>query len=151
MALIVDDFREYLQFYLKDYMVGEQLDWTRPNWGRIVEKIELLSEKDGRFRNLLFFLWTMNDELIRDYRSNKKRQTILRKAMKVCSIIDGEFLRFNDYETKIFVSELQKMSGIDLAMAQKDPGSPDYEDLIHFIGNFIDWHKKKRGIPLTLW
>jgi hypothetical protein len=75
----------------------------------IIENVELLVEKDARIRYLQFFMWAMNDELLRHYRANQKLQKILRQAIKVCSIIDGEFLRFNDYETKFFVGELQEI------------------------------------------
>jgi hypothetical protein len=151
VALIVEDFREYLQFYTKEYLALEQFEGKRSEWLIIISSIELLVEKDARIRYLQFFLWVMNDELLRHYNSDQKLQNILRQAIKICSIIDGEFLRFNDYETKLFVGELQKMAGIEFSVVRMDPAKPFFEDLIHFIGNFIDWHKKKRGIPLTLW
>jgi hypothetical protein len=151
MALIVEDFREYLQFYLTDYLALEQFEDKSSEWSLIVEHIERLVEKDARMRYLQFFLWTMSDDLLRHYRADQKLQKILRQAIKVCSIIDGEFLRFNDYETKLFVDELQQMADIEFSMVRSEPADPFFEDLIHFIGNFIDWHKKKRGIPLTLW
>ncbi len=151
MAIIVDDFREYLQFYLNDYFALERFEGKRSEWSMIVANIERLAEKDARIRYLQFFLWTMSDDLLRRYRANQELQKIMRQAIKVCSIIDGEFLRFNDYETKLFVHELQQMACIEFSMVRSEPAEPFFEDLIHFIGNFIDWHKKKRGIPLTLW
>lgn len=151
MALIVEDFREYLQFYLTDYLALETFEGKSSEWSKIIKDMERMVDKDARIRYLQCFLWTMSDEMLRHYRADQKLQKILRQAIKVCSIIDGEFLRFNDYETKLFVSELQQLAGIEFFMVRRDPAEPFYEDLIHFIGNFIDWHKKKRGIPLTLW
>jgi hypothetical protein len=151
MALIVEDFREYLQFYLTDYLALETFEGKSSEWSKIIKDMERMVDRDARIRYLQCFLWTMSDEMLRHYRADQKLQKILRQAIKVCSIIDGEFLRFNDYETKLFVSELQQLAGIEFFMVRRDPAEPFYEDLIHFIGNFIDWHKKKRGIPLTLW
>ena len=151
MALIVEDFREYLQFYLTDYLAVDTFEGKSSEWSKIIKDMERMVDKDARIRYLQCFLWTMSDEMLRHYLADPKLQKILRQAIKVCSIIDGEFLRFNDYETKLFVSELQQLAGIEFFMVRRDPAEPFYEDLIHFIGNFIDWHKKKRGIPLTLW
>jgi hypothetical protein len=151
MALIVEDFREYLQFYLTDYLALETFEGKSSEWSKIIKDMERMVDKDARIRYLQYFLWTMSDEMLRHYLADQKLQKILRQAIKVCSIIDGEFLRFNDYETKLFVNELQQLAGIEFFMVRRDPAEPFYEDLIHFIGNFIDWHKKKRGIPLTLW
>ena len=151
MALIVEDFREYLQFYITDYLALESFEGKSSEWFKIIKDMERMVDKDARIRYLQCFLWTMSDEMLRHYLADQKLQKILRQAIKVCSIIDGEFLRFNDYETKLFVSELQQLAGIEFFMVRRDPAEPFYEDLIHFIGNFIDWHKKKRGIPLTLW
>ena len=150
MALILDDFREYLDFYLRDYLGSEHLDWTQPDWVQVIERVKKLDEKEARIRYLQYFLWAKNEELLQHYRADPQLQIILRQAIKVCSIIDGEFLRFND-ETKSFVSELEQLAGIDFATVRTEPAAPLFEDLIHFIGNFIDWHKKKRGISLRLW
>jgi hypothetical protein len=109
MALILDDFREYLDFYLRDYLGSEHLDWTQPDWVQVLERVINLGEKEARILYLQYFLWAKN----------------------------GEFLRFND-ETKSFVSELEQLAGIDFATVRTEPAAPLFEDLIHFIGNFID-------------
>jgi hypothetical protein len=151
MALILDDFREYLDFYLRDYLGSEHIDWTRPDWFQVVERVKNLGEQDDRISYLQTFLWAMNEELLQQYRADPQLRIILRQAVKICSIIDGEFLRFNDDETKRFVGELAQLADIDFTTMRTEPAAPFFEDLMHFIGNFIDWHKKKRGIPLRLW
>jgi hypothetical protein len=151
MAMIMDDFREYLDFYLKDYLDSEHIDWKRPDWVQVVDRLKNLAEQEARIRYLQTFLWAMNEELLQQYRADPQLRIILRQAVKICSIIDGEFLRFNDAETKRFVVELAQLAGIDFTTVRMEPAEPFFEDLIHFVSNFIDWHKQKRGIPLRLW
>jgi hypothetical protein len=151
MAIIIDDFRKYLGFYLSDYMASESMDWNHPNWSDILDKIDAKTNTDFRYNYLKYFLWAMNDELLSYYKKHPGLGNVLRQSTKVLFIMDGEFLRFNDDETKTFIHEMYRLSGVDVSSLQLEPVEHFFEDLIHFIGNFIDWHKKERNIPLSMW
>jgi hypothetical protein len=105
-------------------LAKEQLEGKSSEWFKIIKDMERMVDKDARIRYLQCFLWTMSDELLRHYRADQKLQKILRQAIKVCSIIDGEFLRFNDYETKLFVRELKQMAEIEFSVVRSDPAEP---------------------------
>jgi hypothetical protein len=150
MGEIISDFREYLTYYLRDFL-SEDPPKTLEDWENILERIEIYTDKNFRFNYLLYFLWCMDERLLAIYRSHPHRNMLFRQANKILTIIDGEFLRFNDYETKRFIVEMQAFASVQSNMFIFEPVVPFFEDIIHFLENFINWHKKKQNIPLKYW
>ncbi len=142
MAIILDDFRKYLEFYMRDYLSSVSIDWSRPIWIEMMTTIDAKTREDFRFSYLKYFMWAYNEELLNYYYQNTAWSHVMRQSNKVLFIMDGEFLRFNDYETKTFIREMYELSGVDVSTLQSEPVEPYFEDLIHFIDNFIVWHKK---------
>ena len=151
MVIIMDDFRKYLEFYMRDYLSSATIDWGRPIWNEIMNKIDSKTREDFRYSYLKYFMWAYNEDLLNVYRQNPAWSHVMRQSNKVLFIMDGEFLRFNDYDTKKFIQEMYRLSGVDVSELQSEPVEPFFEDLIHFVDNFIVWHKKERKIPLTMW
>lgn len=153
MAAILASFRTYAAEYAKSFLrvSDEQLAAMTPS--DYMARIEQGMEENARFLHLKVFGWALGEKFLDHYASLEVCHPPLRQAAKIVYLMKGDF-RHNDYETHEFADEslaalLPRLPEyFDL---RREPVEPTFEDGIHFLGNFIAWHKRARGAPLRLW
>jgi hypothetical protein len=151
MGKLMQAFREYVQTYASEYLGLDREALLSISPKVAMQRIESGARTNARFRYLAWFGWAIGEEWLTLYTRSKPYKRILRQAAKIVFIIENEFIRFNDYETLEFVAEARQVLPVDWVALWNEPVEPEFEDGIHFIGNFIDWYKRENGIPLRLW
>jgi len=153
MAGMLTAFREYLQEYAKSYLrIAEgATEFLAPD--EYTASVERGLTENARFLYLQIYGWALGERYLEYYQNSAEWRSNLNVSAKIAYLLKGDF-RHNDYETHAFADECLAVvlpllpANLDL---RSEPVRPEYEDCMHFIGNFIAWYKRAHGIPLRLW